>query len=73
MLASACWLALPDALRKLIERPALAAAMTFVVNTTDDGDDGACDAAHCSLREEQAEMVRAFISSIEYRRRFGQP
>ena len=26
-------------------------AATFVVNTTDDTSDGACDAAHCSLRE----------------------
>ncbi len=26
-------------------------AATFTVNTTDDVDDGACDAAHCSLRE----------------------
>ncbi len=27
------------------------AATTFTVNTTDDSDDGTCDAAHCSLRE----------------------
>ncbi len=27
------------------------AAQTFTVNTTSDADDGACDAAHCSLRE----------------------
>ncbi len=25
--------------------------VTFTVNTTDDGDDGTCDATHCSLRE----------------------
>jgi CSLREA domain-containing protein/uncharacterized repeat protein (TIGR01451 family) len=27
------------------------ASTTFTVNTTDDGDDGTCDATHCSLRE----------------------
>ncbi|MCB9450499.1 MAG: CSLREA domain-containing protein [Anaerolineaceae bacterium] len=27
------------------------AATTFTVNTTDDSDDGVCDAVHCSLRE----------------------
>ncbi|HEX8148633.1 MAG TPA: Calx-beta domain-containing protein [Pyrinomonadaceae bacterium] len=27
------------------------ASSTLTVNTTDDGDDGACNAAHCSLRE----------------------
>lgn len=29
----------------------IVAAGTYVVNTTDDGDDGTCDATHCSLRE----------------------
>lgn len=29
----------------------LTAQTTFTVNTTDDGDDGTCDATHCSLRE----------------------
>jgi len=28
-----------------------ALAVTFIVNTTDDSNDGACDVAHCSLRE----------------------
>ncbi len=31
--------------------PGLAAQTTFTVNSTNDADDGACDAAHCSLRE----------------------
>ncbi|MEA1978092.1 MAG: CSLREA domain-containing protein [Chloroflexota bacterium] len=31
--------------------PSPASADSFVVNTTDDADDGTCDANHCSLRE----------------------
>ncbi len=35
----------------LFSFPNSVAASTFVVNTTDDLDDGICDASHCSLRE----------------------
>jgi CSLREA domain-containing protein len=34
-----------------VSSAANAASATLIVNTTDDADDGACDAAHCSLRE----------------------
>jgi CSLREA domain-containing protein len=34
-----------------LSRTLPAEASTFIVNTADDTDDGACDAAHCSLRE----------------------
>ena len=43
------WHIAPQSLRNLIEPTALAA--TFTVNTTDDHDDGVCNAADCSLRE----------------------
>src|SRR5688572_30138141 len=51
MLASACWLAAPDRLREHFAPTATAAPVTFIVNTTDDTDDSACNVAHCSLRE----------------------
>jgi CSLREA domain-containing protein len=35
----------------LLAMPAPALAASYVVNSTDDNDDGTCDAAHCSLRE----------------------
>jgi CSLREA domain-containing protein len=50
ILVPAFWFCLPAA-RRLVEVPALAAPMTFVVNSNDDSDDGVCNAAHCSLRE----------------------
>jgi CSLREA domain-containing protein len=31
--------------------PGVLSAVTFTVNTTNDLDDGVCNAAHCSLRE----------------------
>src|SRR5436853_1816081 len=45
----AWWHILPDSIRKAIEPTALAA--TFTVNTTDDHNDGVCNAADCTLRE----------------------
>jgi len=50
ILVPAFWVCLPAA-RRMVEVPALAAPMTFVVNANDDSDDGVCNAAHCSLRE----------------------
>ncbi|MGQ9585672.1 MAG: CSLREA domain-containing protein [Anaerolineae bacterium] len=35
----------------LLAAPALGQTTTYTVNTTDDTDDGTCNAAHCSLRE----------------------
>ncbi|HEY5446043.1 MAG TPA: CSLREA domain-containing protein, partial [Pyrinomonadaceae bacterium] len=43
------WHIAPESLRNLIEPTALAA--NFIVNTTDDHNDGVCNAADCSLRE----------------------
>src|SRR5438128_3615068 len=43
------WHILPNSLRRQIEPTAHAA--TFTVNTTDDHDDGVCNAADCTLRE----------------------
>lgn len=39
------------ALLHLVLASGLSAQATYTVNTTDDLDDGTCDAAHCSLRE----------------------
>lgn len=44
-------LMLPLTIFYLVAFPASAEAATFVVNTSDDVDDGVCDATHCSLRE----------------------
>jgi len=35
----------------MLPAPAAAAPMTWIVNATDDGNDGVCDESHCSLRE----------------------
>jgi CSLREA domain-containing protein len=47
------WVAVPRLLDRRFEQTALAAPMTFVVNTTADSDDGVCSAAAsgCTLRE----------------------
>jgi CSLREA domain-containing protein len=42
----------------------LAAQSTFTVNTTDDTDDGTCDAVHCSLREAIAAGNHAAGASV---------
>lgn len=42
-------------------------ASTFMVNTTDDGDDGTCDGTHCSLREAiNAANLNAGADSITF-------
>lgn len=50
VLACALWLAMPDRLREHFAPSVKAAPMTFIVNTTDDIEDLACNVAHCSLR-----------------------
>ena len=42
---------LPDAAPAGASRPLARGVASYVVNTTDDVDDGTCDFAHCSLRE----------------------
>ena len=44
------WLGLPQSVRNLIQ-PTAQATSNYVVNTTDDHDDGVCNAADCTLRE----------------------
>jgi CSLREA domain-containing protein len=67
VLAPVCWLALPDSLREHFAPSVIAAPMTFIVNTTDDADDGACNVAHCSLREAiKAANTNAGSDSIDF-------
>ncbi|MCZ6867086.1 MAG: CSLREA domain-containing protein [Chloroflexi bacterium] len=41
-------------------------AATITVNSTNDVDDGTCDATHCSLREAiNAAIADAYIQSLE--------
>ncbi len=44
------WLGLPQSVRNQIQ-PTAQATSNYVVNTTDDHDDGVCNAADCTLRE----------------------
>src|SRR5438094_2430050 len=44
------WRILPSSFRQQIE-PIAHATSTYIVNTTDDHDDGVCNAADCTLRE----------------------
>jgi CSLREA domain-containing protein len=67
VLASVCWLALPGRVREHFAPSVAAAPMTFIVNTTDDVDDGVCDLAHCSLREAiKAANANAGSDSIDF-------
>src|SRR5438105_8140713 len=48
--AMGLWRILPKDLRQQVE-PIAHATSTYIVNTTDDHDDGVCNAADCTLRE----------------------
>jgi CSLREA domain-containing protein len=68
------WLAAPRLFRHWVEPTALAAPMTFVVNTAADADDGLCStaASGCTLREAiNAANANSGPDSINFNIRFG--